>query len=144
MRRALLTIVLLLLAGALAWEFIPLETIIWDGGFNLTVRVSSSAGPLHSVRCQACGRREDAEYVLEYLIPPDFRPWDTVADPFDGQPLTVYVRSSGRASPLGRTLQRSQFQYLVVIGQLEDGRQIGKLVEIPDGRVVRQVDVSLP
>ncbi len=144
MRRAFLIIGLSVLAGALAWEFIPIQLTVWDGGFDLTVNVSSTAGPLKSVSCQACGRREEAEEVLEYLLPPDTRQWSAVADPFDGQPLTVQVPVSGRASPMGRELRRSQFRYLVVIGQLNDGRRVGKLVEIPDGRESREVSVSLP
>jgi hypothetical protein len=144
MRRALLMIVLLIVVGVLAWEFIPLAVTVWDGSFDLTVRVSSTAGPLDAVSCQACGRREDADYVLEHLLPPETRRWSAVADPFDGQPLTVVVPVSGRDSPSGRELRRSQFRYLVVIGQWQDGRRMGKLVEIPDGRVFREIDVSLP
>jgi hypothetical protein len=144
MRRAFLIIGFLVVAGALAWEFIPIQLTIWDGGFDLTVNVSSTAGPLKSVSCQACGGREEAEEILEYLLPPDLGSSSAVADPFDGQPLRVQVPVSGRASPMGRELRRSQFRYLVVIGQLNDGRRLGKLVEIPDGRESREVSVSLP
>jgi len=143
-RRAFLIIAVLVVAGALAWEFIPLQLTVWDGGFDLTVNVSSTAGPLKSVSCQACGGRKEAEEVLEHLLPPDLGSRSAVADPFDGQPLTVQVPVSGRASPIGRELRRSQFRYLVVIGQLNDGRRLGKLVEIPDGRESREVNVSLP
>jgi hypothetical protein len=80
---------------------------------------------------------------LEYLRP-ETRLWSAVADPFEGQPLTVNVPVSGRESPWGRQLRRVQFQYLVVIGQWKDGRRMGKLVDIPDGRASREISVSLP
>ena len=143
MRRAFLTIAALVIAGVLAWEFSPFPVTIWDGGFNLTVHVTSPAGPLHSVSCQAFGRREQTEEVLEYLLPPESLGYSAVADPFVGEPLKVYVPVSGRDSPSGRTLRRTQFRYLVVIGQWQDGRRAGKLVEIPDGRVSREVSVVL-
>jgi hypothetical protein len=106
--------------------------------------VSSTAGPLRAVTCQACSDREEAEYTLEYLIPLETRHWSAVADPFDGQPLMVPVPVSGRTSPFGRKVHRFQFRHLVVIGQLKDGRRMGKRVEIPDCRVSREVTVSLP
>lgn len=144
MRRAFLIIAALVIAGALVWEFGPIPVTIWDGGFDLTVHVTSLAGPLRSVSCQAFGRREQTEQVLQYLLPPETRLSSATADPFVGEPLTVFVRVSGRDSPSGRQLQRSQFSYLVVIGQWQDGRRVGKLVEIPDGRVSREVRVVLP
>jgi hypothetical protein len=131
-------------AGALTWEFIPFYVIVWDGGFDLTVNVSSTAGPLHSVSCQAFGRREEADEALENLRPPETRLWSAAADPFTGEPLTVFVPPSGRESPCGREPRRSQFRHLVVLGELRDGRRTGKLVEIPDGRVSREVSVRLP
>ena len=94
--------------------------------------------------CAPFGYRDAAEYVLEHM-PPHETPWRSVtADPFAGQPLTVKVPVSGRTSMSGRTLRRYQFQYLVVFAVLPDGRRVRKLVEIPDGRVSREVAVSLP
>jgi hypothetical protein len=144
MRRTLVTIAAVLAAGFLAWEFVPLEKKIWDGGFHLTVHVESEAGQPLSVSCETFGRREHAEEALAVLLPPETRMWSTVADPFDGQPLTVLVPVSGRESPLGRELRRSQFRYLVVIAVLPDGRRVGKLVDIPDSRVSQEVSVSFP
>jgi hypothetical protein len=144
MRRVTLIIALLVVASVLAWEFIPIQVIIWDGGFDLTVNVSSTAGPLRSVSCQAFSGREEAEYVLEHLAPPESPLRSTVADPFNGQPLMVNIPLSGRDSPWGRELRRFQFRHLVVIGQLKDRSPIGKLVEIPDCRVSREVSVTLP
>jgi hypothetical protein len=144
MRWTLLGVAFLLIAGALLWVYTSTTYIIWDGQFDLSVRVSSSLGPPRSVSCQACSHREQAEYVLEHLLPPEGRLWSATADPFAGEPLTVNVPVSGRDSMSGRELRRGQFRWLVVIAVLPDGRRAGKLVEIPDGRVCREVSVELP
>jgi hypothetical protein len=144
MWRKLLVVGLLLVAGALLWVYTSARWIIWDGGFDLTVRVSSHPGPPRAVSCQAFALREQAEFVLEHLLPPETRLWSAVADPFADEPLSVYVRVSGWASMSGRELRRFQFRYLVVIAVLPDGRRVGKLVDIPDGRVCREVTVELP
>jgi hypothetical protein len=142
--RPALIVALLIIAGAMAWELVPFESTIWDGHFYLTVHVGSTAGPLRTVSCQAFSRQEDAEYALELLLPPESPLWSAVADPFNGQTLRVDVPVSGRTSPLGRELRRSQFRHLLVIGQLQDGKRVGMLVEIPDSRLTREVHVSLP
>jgi hypothetical protein len=105
---------------------------IWDGRFELTVRVSSEPGPPQSVTCEAFPSRKHAEYVLEHLLPPDAPPWSATADPFSGEPLIVSVPISGKESLLGWELSRFQFRHLVVVAELPDGRRVGKLVDIPD------------
>ena len=144
MRRAALITAALIVAGLLAWEFVPLQVTIWDAGYDLAVQVSSTTGPLRSVSCEAFPRREAAADFLKYLLPPETRLWSTVADPFAGEPLTVHISVSGRDSPSGRELQRFQFRYLLVVGQLQNGRRVGKLVEIPDERLSREISVELP
>jgi len=144
MRRILLTAAVLLVAGALAWEFVPIPVTVWDGGFDLTVHVASTGGPMRKVTCEAFGTRAPAEQSLEFLIPPDSASWSATADPFVGQTLTVRVAVSGHESPMGRALSRSQFRHLVVIGEFQDGRRVGKLVDIPDVRVTREISVVLP
>ncbi|MBX7102568.1 MAG: hypothetical protein K1X57_00700 [Gemmataceae bacterium] len=144
MRRVLIAGVAVLGLGVLAWEFIPVLVIIWDGGFDLTVRIECPEGRPLAVTCEAFGRREYAEEAVAHLLPPESRSWSTVVDPFDGQPITVQVAVSGRDSPFGRELRRSQFPFLAVIAVLPDGRRVGKVVDIPDGRVSREVSVALP
>ena len=144
MRRTILTLTAVLVAGFLAWEFVPLEKKICDGSFDLTVRVECLAGQPRSVSCEAFGRLMQAEEALAVLMPPESRRWSAVADPFDGRPLTVGVPVSWRESPLGRQYRRTQFRYLVVIATMQDGERIGKLVDIPDSRESREVSVSLP
>jgi hypothetical protein len=140
MRRALVITALVILITAVAIEFTAMT--IWDGSFDLTVKVTSSDGPIEAVWCQA-ENRESAEFALKDLKLEPSR-WSAAADPFRGQPLTVPVPISGRDSPLGRELGRTQFRDLVVIAQVRDGRRLGKLVEIPDCRVSREVSVQFP
>lgn len=144
MRRIAVAGVLLLVAGAAAWVYTSTTHILWDGGFDLTVRVSSDPGPPRSVTCEAFGRRDAAEYALDHLLPPETGLWSASADPFIGEPLNVFVPVSGRESMSGRELKRSQFRHLVVIAVLPDGRRVGKLTDIPDGRVSRELSVALP
>ena len=139
MRRALIAVLAL---GVLAWEFVPVQVLIWDGSFNLIVRVECPEGRPRAVTCEAFGRREYADEAVAHLLP--LESWSAVADPFDGQPITVRVAVSGRESPFGRELLRSQFRFLAVIAVLPDGRRVGKVVDIPDGRVSREVSVALP
>jgi hypothetical protein len=121
-----------------------LPVALWDGRFDLTVRVSSDPGPPQSVACEAFPSRQYAEYALEHLHPPETQSWKVTADPFAGEPLVVSVPVSGRDSLLGWELSRFQFRHLVVVAVLPDGRRVGKLVDIPDGRVSREVSVSFP
>jgi hypothetical protein len=144
MPRKPLAVVLVLVTGGLVWFYTSAQYIIWDGGFDLTVHVTSSAGPLRSVTCRAYGQRDDAEQAAKYLLPPESDLWAAQADPFTGEPLTLNIPLSGRDSMSGRELSRFQFRHLVVIGQLQDGRRVSKLVEIPDCRVSRDVSVALP
>ncbi len=144
MRTALRVIALIAVAMALAWEFVPFQVEIWDGGIDLTVNLSSTAGDIRYVRCKACVQREDAEWALENWPDPEAWSGSVVVDRFDGKPFPVYVPITGRDSPLGREISRRQHRFLAVIGNLQDGRRIGKLVELPDLRKSREVSVSLP
>ena len=146
MRRKLVWVVAGLAAAVLAWEFVPIQVMVWDGGYQLTVRVERPEGRPRSVSVEAHGQRKDADYAVEHLLPPESlsSPRCAVADPFDGRPLTVWVPTSGRVSPFGRELQRMQFPYLAVVATLPDGRRVGKVVAIPDGRVSQEVTVTLP
>ncbi len=144
MRTASVVVGSLALAFALAWEFAPLQVTIWDGGYDLTVNVTSEVGPLRSVSFKACGQREVADWILENPLHAEAQA-SVVADPFDGKPLSLSLPLSGRTSPLGRELRLSQqCRYLVVIGRLQDGRRLAKIVDIPDSRESREVSVSLP
>jgi hypothetical protein len=143
MRTASIIILSLALAFAAAWEFVPLQVAIWDDGYDLTINVSSKAGLLHSVGCKACRQREEADLILEDPLHAEAYA-SVIAEPFDGRPLTLKLPLSGRTSPLGRELRLTRCQFLVVIGRLHDGRQLAKIIDIPDSRTSREVSVSLP
>ncbi len=142
---AMLVIVALALScGGLLWLLRPVQVIIWDGSFDLTVRVTSDEGPLLWVTCEAFSRQEYAVEAAEHHLPPQSRMWSVKADPFTGGPLTLAVPVSGRSTVDWRELKRFQFRHMVVIGGLPGGRRAVKLVEIPDCRVSREVAVVLP
>jgi hypothetical protein len=89
--------------------------------------------------------RLEAESALENPLSGDFHSYSTKVDPFDGKPILINIQISGRTSPCGREIARyQQGRYLVVTAQTRDSRQLAKLVEIPDCRESRKVNVSLP
>jgi hypothetical protein len=144
MKAAFLILVSLLVAVPITWEFVPLQYSVWDGAVDLTVNVSTAAGLLRSVRCTACIQREDSEWALQHPSHPEAQHPSTTIDPFDGKPISVIVPVSGRESPCGRELSYRQWKYLLVVGRLQDGRELVKLVELPDCRHTRKINVSLP
>jgi hypothetical protein len=136
LRRVVAVALLLVAAGLLGWLYTSMPYIIWDGGFDLIVRVSSDPGPPRAVACCAVGRQDDCEEALNRLL-------RSPIDSFVGEPLTVKVPNSGRISMSGRELQYFQFQYLVVVAVLPDGRRVGKIADIPDRRVSTELAVAL-
>ena len=144
MMRQIVIGIVLLLSGAMAWVYTSMPHIIGDGSYDLTVHVSSNLGPPSAVSCEAFSRREHAEFALNDFLPSETKQHSATADPYNGQPLTVSIPVSDRTSMSGRELQRFQFRYLVVLAQMPDGRRVGKLLEIPDAGVAREVSVVLP
>lgn len=130
-----------LVHGACLWVYTSAEWIIWDGSYQMTLRVS---GPVRAVGYEPFGHREDAEFIVQHAGSPKNWDWAITVEPFTGEPLQVYVPMSGRASMSGRELDRVQFRYLAVAGQLEDGRWVAKVVDLPDCRESREVNVTLP
>jgi hypothetical protein len=142
-QRRLLALFVLGIAAVIFCFYTFAPVAVWDGGFELTVNVSNPKSVLRSVKCEPFYHRSDAELAIEQPTDPSLT-WSSVADPFVGNPLKVFVRVSGRDSMWGWKLSRMQFQWLAIIGLLDDGRQCSKVVEIPDGRVSRIARVSLP
>lgn len=128
------------LCAGLAWYLLP-ETR-WSGGYSLTVHLQSADARPQSVACSPFHRREDAEKAIsaESLGSPE---WDVVADPFDGRPISLDVPVAGQAW-LGQERGRVQPQYLAVVAMMPENRRVGRIVEIPDGRVTKELTVSLP
>jgi hypothetical protein len=143
-RRTLLAFVLVVVAVFCCfYVFAPVA--LWVGSVELAVNVSSTDGLLWEVKCEPFQRRELAQWATRNPTSPEMNnSWSYVVKPFKGEPIKVFVPVSGRDSMWGRELSRIQFQWLAVIGLLNDGKSVTKVVEIPDGRVSREVDVVLP
>lgn len=140
MRRGWIVVAVLVLGGCV-WVYTSAEWIIWDGACQMTLRVS---GPVRSVGYEPFGHHADAEFAVRHAGPPKKWDWAVTVEPFAGEPLEVYVPVSGRASMSGRELSRTQHRYLAVAGQLDDGRWVAKVVDLPDCRESREVSVTLP
>lgn len=118
--------------------------VIWDGSYELTVRIENRGPPIRCVSCESHGMRDDAEFAVAHRLPPESAMWSVVEDPFQGEPINVRVAVSGHDSFLGFELSRSQFRYLAVIVTYADGRKVGQVVDIPDMRESREVTVIFP
>jgi hypothetical protein len=66
------------------------------------------------------------------------------SNPFVEAPLAVRVHVSGSDALSGRELSRFQEGGLLVVANLSDGTTIKRAVEIPDGRIEREIRVKLP
>lgn len=62
----------------------------------------------------------------------------------EGRPFTISVWCSGRVSNLGRELSYSQERHLVIRVEFDDLERENFMVNVPDGRSVRSVSVSIP
>ncbi len=143
MRKALILGIVVVVATILLIEFGSVK--ICDGSYDLSVKVkSNSSAPIAAVSCEAFGRLEQAESLLEYLPPPETRHWAASAEPFTGAPLIVSIPTSWRESGLGRTWGDFQFRGLLVIVQYRDGKRMGQAIEIPHRRDSRSVTVEFP
>jgi hypothetical protein len=143
MRRVLLIAAAVLACFVLAVEFIPIYMVIWDGGYDLTVHVKSPSGRPRSIYCEAYGQRKYADEACARLAT-DASAWRTVADPFDGNPLPVWVAVSGRRTLFGRYVHRMQFRFLAITAVMPDGNRVSKVIDLPDDRVSREVTLTLP
>jgi hypothetical protein len=139
-------IMLLLLSGA-GILLIPWQMIREGGLWPISVAVrSASNSPITAVSAEVFGSRESAEYTLEHLLPPEGRLFSAVVDPFQGEPFEVRVPTGQQTSRalLWAYTRHAQWRFLVVIARYKDGRREGRLVEIPDLRETRSLDVELP
>ena len=71
-------------------------------------------------------------------------PYLATVCPFDGNPLEVSVAVTQHISAFGRRHYDFQFKRLVVIAELEGGRRIEKVVDIPHRETARSVVISIP
>ncbi len=129
----------LVIGGLAVFEFAREER--WVGGYDLIVKIDPNGEPPTSVLCLASSRN-DAEFMVN-SPDPELNAKVNVK-PFQGEPIRVLARVSGRYSFFALCKTRTQDQYLAVIALWPDGRRVGRVVEIPDGRESREITVSLP
>lgn len=132
----------LLLVGVLLWEFVPIYRCVWVGGFSFQVAVKSGRpAAITAVSCQPCHSVEEADEIVKYRR--HFEKSGVMsADPFTGDPLTVYVGTTGATSWWGRELRYHQPGYLAVLVTFADGTREGKVVAISDVRRDQTVEVE--
>jgi hypothetical protein len=150
MRKKIFVAILLICLGLVAWEFIPIQVMVRDGGYDLTVHVAVPPGDPRLVQCGLYARKKDAEEGAELWLSDAIglkhTAWTKAYfhDPFDDRPFEFMVPTSGRVSPMGRSIASFRFQYLVVAAELESGERIVEIVEIPHPKVTREITVTLP
>jgi hypothetical protein len=115
-----------------------------DGVCTYTIQVhSASRAPIRTITCEAFADANEAAYNLERLLAPNTRLWSAQADPFVGQALSVDLPWTIRVSR-GRVIHDVQYRSLLVIVRFGDGRQMGKVMEIPHRDKARAVRVEFP
>jgi hypothetical protein len=99
-----------------------------------------------AVACYATAHRAQADSICDKSPPVakfDQAGNSAVAQPYNGQALKVNIYTSGRTF-LFWNVERTQERFLVVISEWADGRRVCMVVDIPDGRVSREIRVPLP
>jgi hypothetical protein len=124
---------------------------VWDGGYDLTVNISTADVSPKWVYCLPCAHRDEADLAhhefsdAQKALSLKDNGWGKFVQPFDGQPIQVFVWLSGRSSTVFGELSETQFgRYLVVIAEMPDGTRVGKIVNIPDHKQSREVSVTIP
>ena len=115
-----------------------------SGSYLLRINVVS-ARPIREVRCYPAFRREDAAVVGDN---PD-REWDFITRsgrfaPFTGAPLEMRIDTWCDTTRSGREIKSGHETWLAVIAEFDEGIRVGKVVEIPDMKVGREVRVEFP
>src|SRR5262245_13684262 len=142
MRYLITAIGLLLVAIALYGAFGTY--MLCDGTYAVGVAVSSTDPvPIQWVSCQAFRGDEDADEYLGKLRPFKHSIWSDFAEPFDGREMSVSIPYSFKQSG-GFTWDDSQPRILVVLLAYNDGRRVGKKIEIPHRSVTKNVSVRFP
>jgi hypothetical protein len=148
MRRRTLLVVLAGLAVVVAVISLTTAQTVWDDGVlpvSVTV-VSASGSPIASISCEAFSTQESAQYSLENLLPPQTWLFSAIQNPFRNEPLEVKIPTSRKihSALLWSYGRYNQMRHLLVIAEYKDGRWEGRLVEIPDLRQVRSLQVKIP
>jgi hypothetical protein len=135
-----LMIVVAMIAG---WLYVdPARGVVWDGIFPLQLDVRDNQGhKIVAVATQLCVGREGADFLRAHPGSPEINL--TPALWVEGEPVRVDVRCSGH-SWFGREVAYAQYKGLLMRVEYEDGWSRLVSLTIPDGRVRRRVNVSIP
>lgn len=122
------------------------QVAVWDGRFPLSVQIENKQDlSIRTVRCEAFGHRTEAQYVVDETIAR--RPCDVEMKevPYTGNALEIEVPCFGKdLASLPIHISRGQFECLAIVAELSDGTRLGKVADIPDGRVSHSLIVELP
>ncbi len=132
-------------------RFVGME---WIGSYILTVTIDETGQRPKWVHCRAFWSRGGAQDTLDTVLKHGRSSVDVsvekgdqhgpVADPFDGLPIDVRIRTEGFDSMMFGEMDISYEKYLMVIGEMPDGRRTGLVIEFPDYHKTKSVLVTLP
>jgi hypothetical protein len=118
--------------------------LLCDGTYDLAISVTSTdPSPIKWVCCQAFRGDLDADEYLANLQPFKYSIWSDRADPFDGREMRVDLPYSFKSSGAFKW-DDSQPHKLVVPLEYQDGRRVGKKIEIPHRSGTTKLSVQVP
>lgn len=143
MRKWLLAVLVVMLAAGAwwFWDFVPATG--WVGGFTLKLQLVSDS-PIRSVRYKLFSSKREADLVLCTMQPCDLAGTKEISGPSAAAPIEVRIITSGTYASSGRDIARCQDEGLLLMVTFDDGNAVNRVVEIPDGRVTRELLVTLP
>jgi hypothetical protein len=144
----------LVVPGFLVWLSFQEEKFDTRGYF-LVIHITSPTEHPVIVACIAHHKQEQAQGSANWINKHSFagainspfwrRGTDSVvADPFEAKSLRIENVCYHSISYFGRTLNWSQNRFMTVYAEWADGRNVCKVVEIPDARVAQEMTVQLP
>ena len=144
--RRLIWIALLLIVVSAIVVLLFGQVAVWDGHFPLSIQIENKQDlSIRTVRCEAFGHLIEAQCVVDQTIAR--QPCDVEMEemPYTGNALEIHVPCFGKdLASLPIHISRGQAEYLAVVAELNDGRRLGKVVGIPDGRVSHSLTVEVP
>ena len=113
---------------------------IWLGEIRLTVHLHSKhPSPIRAVSFDDRRRTPGCDSVEQYE-------WDGLrsAEELAKSDFLVRVKCTGRDDGWGREISYGQCDLVLLQIEFEDGKIVRKLVDVPEGRGPREVDVQVP
>ncbi len=127
--------------------FTPVKRTHSDNLADVEVRIRPPTGAaIQLVSVEAFSSAEAAAPYLEDRVPAEGGLYSAMQNPYVGAPLHVRVPMGEveDSALLWKRSRRWQFPVLVVVYWLEGAERRAKLVELPDLRTTRSVEIDLP